>query len=654
MKAVLFSIRFAIGAAIHAFAVGVLLTVTTISGFAAATLTQQINPSEATVGDDVAITFTIQSGSGANIHLPAIDGLQSLGTTTATNISFNNGAFSSSFSETFHVSPAHAGDFTIPTFDIHLQDGSVLHTQAMKIHVLESPPMSPGNPQPSSPSPAQNPPANPPSVPAFNPNGPVVMPPNNGAPTPPPADNGAANATNNPVPTESDGRPAKVFVLITPQTTDAYVGQSIPLRIEWYIRLDVDAQQDSLPTIKGSDFLLNNLSVRPREDTLAVMNEGYRRESWFTAISAPKSGNFPLQMERDSYWLKSNPAQMDPFTNFFPGRPNLGHESIPSNQFTIHVHSLPTEGRPANFSGAIGQFTATGGAQPASVAIGEPVTLHFTVTGQGNFDYVRCPTLADDPAWKTYVPSSKTNFQDESRTQGTKDFEMAVIPLKNGSVPLPPCSFSYFDASAKQYVTLPINLPTITVTGSMTPSTTAPEAVSDATTGAMTSQSGFRPNRIDSGATRTSLTPAYRHGWFWAIQGGLLSAIVLALLMVLLPTRSTPSSDAAARLERENSLGREVDAMSEAVQRGDAHAFFLAARHAIQLHLGTRWRVKPETLTLVEIRQRDPELAQSLEPLFLQADEIIYSGGVGTGLDLAQWARHVREFLQPQAEAVRS
>ena len=35
------------------------------------------------------------------------------------------------------------------------------------------------------------------------------------------------------------------------------------MRIDFYIRVDSIAQQDSLPTIKGSDFLMNDLSVRP-------------------------------------------------------------------------------------------------------------------------------------------------------------------------------------------------------------------------------------------------------------------------------------------------------------------------------------------------------------------------------------------------------
>ena len=89
--------------------------------------------------------------------------------------------------------------------------------------------------------------------------------------------------------------------------------------------------------------------------------------------------------------------------------------------------------------------------------------------------------------------------------------------------------------------------------------------------------------------------------------------------------------------------------MTDAVRRDDARAFFLAARHAIQLQLGAQWKVNPEALTLGEIRSRDPQLAETLEPLFTQAGEVIYSGQPSTGLDLARWEQRVRtELLQPQ------
>jgi hypothetical protein len=403
---------------------------------------------------------------------------------------------------------------------------------------------------------------------------------------------------------------------------------------------------------------MNDLSFRPNNEERLVMNEAYRCESWITAISAPKSGDFPLHMERDSYWVKSitgsgpgNGLAPFSFLQLFSRRANLAHEQIASNQVTIHVHALPTEGRPSNFTGAIGQLKVTGDAQPGSLAVGEPVTLRFTVSGEGNFDYVRCPALPDDPAWKTYVPSSKTNYLDESRTRAVKTFEQAVIPQKNGNVPLPMASFSYFDPDTKQYVTVPVALPEITVTGSPTPlASTAPSGGSDSTAASATPPAaGFLPNRLEIGSPRTSLTPIYLQPWFWGVQVGFISLPLVGALLLFLRSRSAPDNGRAERALRQRSLHHEEDAMAEAVRRGDALAFFVAARHAIQLQLGSQWKLKAEAITMGEIRERDPHLAETLEPLFAQADEVIYSGEASPGLDLAHWEHRVRtELLQSQ------
>lgn len=625
-----------------ALVLATLFALTTTSCPAAATLTQQIDPHEVNVGDPVIVTLTVQGSSIGAIQLPPVDGLQ-VGDTSYQIKSGDDDNGNTFTSVTFNIplSPTRPGNFTIPAFDLHTQEGDVLHVKAMQLHVLGN-----GN-IPSTHSP-------------FNPIGPVVMPPTDAVTAPAAPNNGNSadtSGTNTGVPRDPDGGPAKVFIIITPQLTDAYVGQSIPMQIDFFIRLDVNAEQNSLPTIKGSDFLMNSFTTRGQLSEIMLEGEQYGRETWNTAISAPKSGDFPLSMERDTYWIKSiSNNNFDPYGGIFSRRANLAHESISSNQLTMHVHALPVEGQPAHFTGAIGQFQVTGQikptgeAQPESVALGEPVILRFTISGEGNFDYVRCPALADDPAWKTYVPSSKTDYQDPSRIHAVKTFEQAVIPQKNGNVPLPAAGFSYFDPNAKQYVTVPIALPEITVTGSPTPLASAsPDSGTDSTSPALAPEAMFLPNRFEIGSPQMSLTPVYRQPWFWAVQGALLTLPLLGALFLFLRSRSIPDDGRAERAQRQRSRQQEEVAMTEAVRRGDAMAFFQAARHAVQLQLGARWNLKPEVLTLREIRNRDPHLAETLEPLFVQADEVIYSAHASPGLDLAHWEHRVRtEFLQPQ------
>jgi hypothetical protein len=598
-------------------------------GAAAPSLSQQVDPQEANVGDEISLTFTIQNGSADSFDLPSVDGLQVTGSLASTNISLNNGAMSSALTQTYTLVADHPGDYTIPSFAIHTTSGDVLRTNPVKIHVVAS-----GAP---SPPPSAN--ANRPfSLPNF---GPVFQPPANQGPPP---DATAPSTTVN-APIDSDGRPAKVFMVITPKTTDAYVGENVPLRIDFYIRLDAMAQQDSLPTIKGSDFLMNDLNVRGTEDIVSVENEPYRRQTWLTAIAAPKSGDFPLQMERDTYWVKSGRSIFtDPF-----GASNgaLAHANIPSNKLIFHARTLPAEGRPADFTGAIGQFEVTGNAAPSSIDVGDPAYLNFSVTGEGNFDSVRSPFLAPDPAWKRYAASSEVHYEDEAHTRGVKNFRQAVIPLKNGTLPLPAATFSYFDPTAKKYVTLAIPLPDITVTGTPLAATSASASAGDNgnATPAANPVSGLAPNRLEFGRLYADLQPVYRQPWYWISQAVLLILVLILGPVLFFLARRQPDLARREQELRRRSLQQLEQDMTAAVARGDAVEFFLAARRAVQTRWGLAWGLRPETITLAEMEQRDPPLAEAASPLFQQADLVMYSGQNLGGLDLADWERHVREDL---------
>jgi hypothetical protein len=608
---------------------------------AAPSLTQNISPTDVSVGDEVTVTIAVQNGGGANVELPRVDGLQLAGTSTGMNFILNNGMATSSVSQIFTLVPTRAGDFTIPAFDVHA-DGSTLHVHEMKIHVAAGGASGIANaPVPNAPG------------------GPVITPPAALAPPAGDATGGAPAADSfgevTAPPVGNNGEPAKVFLVISPQTTDAYVGQTIPMKIQFFLSLDALAQQDSLPTIEGSDFLMNDLSTRWDQEDLTLGETGYQRDLWMTAISAPRSGDFPLQMVRESYWNKTPQGIFsDPLGNFFSRHTNLAHENVFSNKLMIHVHPLPEEGKPADFSGAIGQFQVTGDAAPAEVSVGEPVYLDFKIAGQGNFNRVKCPVVPADPAWKAYTPSAKTTFQDEARTQGVKEFREALIPQKSGDLKLPDASFSYFDPETKTYATIPIPLPTIKVTGTAVAAAAPGTGAADdaAGTGASAAgpapeKSGLAPNRLELGATRTDLRPVLWQPWFWVTQGSALAAVLIAAPVLFFASRRRRDEARALRRRQLRTMEELEEAMAAAVQGNDAPALFAAARQAVQLHCASAWGLAPDAVSLPVIAAHDAAMAERLGPLFLQADEVMYSGLAPAGeLDLAGWERLVLEEVQ--------
>jgi len=606
---------------------GLLLALLAVRGLAAVTIHTSVDPQELNIGDEATITYTVQGGNADDFQLPAVDGLTVEGSSSSASFVMNGFTVTQNFSHTFLVVANRAGNLVIPAFDVRTGDGQTVHTQAVTLHVL-------GVSGANSPAPpSSNAAVATPDDTTSNANGPSPAP-----------STGSVS-----VPTEPDGHASPVFDIITPQTTTAYVGESVPLRIESFIRVDANAQQDSLPTLVGSDFLMNDLSLRPDEQGVNVGDMEYIRDSWITAISAPKAGDFPLQAVRDTYWTKAGPAiPNDPFGPLFGRQAQLLHKEISSNKLVMHVLPLPDEGKPAGFTGAIGQFHVSGVAQPTTVGVGEPITLRFVVTGTGNFDYVHAPALADDPAWKTYVASAKMTYDDEAKTQGTKTFEQAVIPNNNGTLALPAATFSYFDPDKKQYVSLPVALPPITVTGTAAAPVapvTAPAAESTPAVASTAPADTFSPNRLALGALTADLAPSYRHPWFWIAQGVLVLLVVAGLVLSLLRRKEDPTR--GVRAQRQASLTREEAAMDQAARNGDAVQFFTSARRATQLRLAERWNLAPEAVTLPEIARRDPALAEAVTPLFTEADDVVYSGAAREGLDLQEWSRRVREMLQP-------
>jgi hypothetical protein len=587
----------------------------------AARLTVQVDPPVLNAGDTGTLTVAVESGTIDRVDLPQMSGLQVLPGVSTTTYSFTSGTLVTTTARKYELSASQPGDYTIPPFAVRLKEGATLLSQEVKVHV---------NPAPAGATQTRA--------------GPVIMPPANASNDAPPRE---TTPTPPPIPRDPDGGPARVFMVITPQGTEAYVGEMVPLRIDFYIRQEANADQDSLPTLKGSNFMMNDFTVRGHASMALIENQPYECDTFLSAFCAPKSGDFPLAAERDTYWVKSPPeGSLDPFG--FSRSTNLAHGTITSNGYVMHVVPLPEAGRPAHFSGAVGQFVVASDAQPEVVTMGQPVTLTFGVRGRGNFDYVHCPVLDDDPRWKFYAPKATSNFTDEMRTEGSKTFELSAIPQWNGNVRLPRAMFSYFDPRLRQYVTVPIELPSIAVTGAM-PLDAAGTAATEPTATATApppAADDFAPNRTELGDLEASMLPVYRAPWFWPVQGALVALPVVGLVVLLL--RRRVRTDHAERVARRRSLRQEEQAMAEAVRRDDARAFFLAARHAVQLQLGARWEVAPESITLGEIRRRDPALAETVKGLFAQADEVLYSGRAAAKMDLAHWQRVARECLNLQ------
>lgn len=148
----------------------------------------------------------------------------------------------------------------------------------------------------------------------------------------------------------------------------------------------------------------------------------------------------------------------DPFDAFFrdPFGQTVNH-IVKSEPLKIKVEPLPA-GSPSSFKGAVGRFGMSTSVDRQTTKTNEPVSLKVTITGTGNIKLLESPVIEIPPDFEKYTPKVSENIDRQAeRIKGSKTFEYLVIPRYPGDKSIKPVTFTFFDLSKKEYVTLRSN-----------------------------------------------------------------------------------------------------------------------------------------------------------------------------------------------------
>jgi BatD DUF11 like domain len=582
----------------------------------AGTVTATLDPAQISLGDSAQLTVTI-SGSDNQEPIPAVDGLEITNVEHSSFMNIINGAMSSSTSNIYSVTPQREGTFTIPA--IHAGSAA---SQAITLRV--------GKGSSPAPAPAQVQAAPQPST------GPVVLPQPSAAPAP-----GAQLDATDKFGSIEIGMPKKEF----------YEGELVPVEIKLFVPEDVQASVGDLPQFTSDGFTLNSLSQRPEQSEQIVNGRGYNVLEWRSALTAVKTGNYPITLKIPLTVLVMQRVQQpqnadDMFNNFFRNAFNsMGTRkniTLTNKAETLSVLPLPHANRPTNFGGAVGQFEVEASATPTKVNAGDPITLRLKISGTGNFDRVMSDMLPANAQWKTYSTKNHFDAVDSVGYQGAKTFEQPVIPSDSSVTNIPSLSFSFFNPETKQYLTRTTDPIPISVTGGVVnpvASTTVPAGQAPSPKPAAPA-SDLRPNQIDPGAFVSTLRPIYLNPLFLAGQ----SLPLLALLSVLFVAQRRRQAAHPGRVQAnttERAIREQIGAMDAAMRDHQAGAFFVHARSALQQRFGQRWNLRPEAITLADVESRLGSANVNVRSIFDMADQASYSDLHFEDSDLQQWRQLV-------------
>lgn len=254
-----------------------------------------------------------------------------------------------------------------------------------------------------------------------------------------------------------------LFLKATADRRTVYPHQPVIVTYKIYTRVELTNYSVSkLPDLMG--FWSEDLDMPQQISTYEEVIEGKKflvGEVKKTALFPTSPGEktiSPMEMNCEVR-LREQRSSSDPFDRFFDddffSRSMFGRrvqQRIQSEPIKITVIPLPTQGKPRDYTGAVGEYKMQAAIDKDSISANEAFTLKVTISGRGNIKMLPEPKIVFPPGMETYESKTAQNISRSSGTvRGDKIFEYVVLPRLAGDYTIPSFSFSFFDPDQKDY-----------------------------------------------------------------------------------------------------------------------------------------------------------------------------------------------------------
>lgn len=373
-------------------------------------------PDAVVVGDQFRLSYTITTQKVKDFRAPSIKGFDVLmgpsrSQQSSTQIVNGNVTSTSSITFTYILMANTAGEYTIGGASI-VADGNQMVSNSVKIKVLPQDQNSNGG-------------------------------------------QGGSSAHSSSGTSVSD---QDLFITATASKTNVFEQEAFVLTYKIYTReSNLQLNNAKLPDFKGFHSQEIEMTTNARWTP-----EHYRGRNYYTTVYR-QFVLFPQQSGK----LYIDPAQFqmtigkpvqsdDPFDAFFNGGSNVIEikRSIATPKIAINVSPLPA-GKPADFSGGVGEFTVSSSINSKELKTNDAITIKLVISGTGNLKLISNPEIKFPEDFEVYDPKvdNQVRLTREGLT-GNRVIEYLAIPRHAGTYKIPGVSFSYFDIRSKSYKTL--------------------------------------------------------------------------------------------------------------------------------------------------------------------------------------------------------
>ncbi|MGJ8683099.1 MAG: BatD family protein [Nonlabens sp.] len=269
-------------------------------------------------------------------------------------------------------------------------------------------------------------------------------------------------------------------------------------------------------------------------------------------------------------------------------------KTVSAGSRKINVKPIPTVGRPASYTGAVGDFKFRVELDKAQLEAGESLNAVVKVGGTGNLKLMELPKLKAPQSLEVYEPARGNDVKTSiAGMKGTISDTYVIVPQYGGKYVLPPVEFSYFDPKKEQFITLNSGENLIEVNG--------PAPAAGTNTTAANTNAGTGKNHIGKDAqfafikTTTDFvskekTYFFDSAGYWSVIGGSLLLIPIVLL-VRRKQEAIASDVIGNRLKTANKLSKKY--LSAARKNlGNHEQFYISLEKSLHNYLKAKLNIQ--------------------------------------------------------------
>lgn len=378
----------------------------------------QVSKNKVVIGEVFQLAFTI-NGQGNNLVYPNLNMFDIYsGPNQSQSMSIVNGNMSQSTTVSFYLLPKKEGKFTIGSASI-MSGGQKLETKPIVIEVMKG---NPANAQANQ--------------------------------------NQQQNQQQATPPTSKNIDGDDLFVKTSLNKSKCILGEQLILSQRVYSRVDLRGFQNvKFPPYNGfwtQQETGNQQIDLHQENVNGVMY--YVAELSKVYVFPQRTGKLTIEpIEIECVVRRAvNRQPRNIFEQFFGAG---GYEDVivkvKSKPVSVDVIDLPSNNKPLNFTGAVGDFSYKAEVDNHTIKANEAINLKITITGKGNIKLIDPLKLNLPESFEVYDPKISENIKTQGGVSGSVVYNYLMIPREKGEFILNNIEFNYFNPDKKQYISLP-------------------------------------------------------------------------------------------------------------------------------------------------------------------------------------------------------